>query len=334
MWTALKWSAVGLSMLAALPAWAQTELKVSTFVPPGDAILAIVEAWGEEITERSGGELTFAFFPASQMGTPDQQFDLARAGVADISLFIHGFVPGRFPMLELSYLPGVFDGVTSEQGATVLAALADQYLAAEQAGTKILALAPTSKVLIFSRSDYSTLASLSGQRLRHPGSVVGDTFQALGAVPVGVPSPEMSDALERGIVDGLGISWQAANDWGIQDVGTHVLDVPMGVVTYGLVMNQARYDSLSDELKALIDETSAGLSTAIARELDAEEERAKAEISANFTTTQFSAEDLAALETLFEERRTAAIDVLESGGQLPARAFYDALVAGVDALRN
>ena len=37
--------------------WAET-LKISTFVPPKHAFNVMLEAWGEELAEKSGGELT------------------------------------------------------------------------------------------------------------------------------------------------------------------------------------------------------------------------------------------------------------------------------------
>ena len=64
--------------------WAET-LKISTFVPPKHAFNVMLEAWGEELAEKSGGELTVEIFPSGQLGPPPRQFDLVKNGVADIA---------------------------------------------------------------------------------------------------------------------------------------------------------------------------------------------------------------------------------------------------------
>lgn len=68
-----------------------------------------LEAWGEELSKRSNGRLKLAIFPAAQMGPMPRQYDLARTGVADIAFFLHGALPGRFPLTEISHLPYAFN---------------------------------------------------------------------------------------------------------------------------------------------------------------------------------------------------------------------------------
>ena len=96
-------------------------LKVSTFVPPKHAFNRMLKAWGEELSEKSGGELKVEIFPAGQLGPPPRQFDLVRAGGADVSVVLHGATPGRFPLSELAGLPlttpseGAASAVTSRR---------------------------------------------------------------------------------------------------------------------------------------------------------------------------------------------------------------------------
>ncbi|MBR9763380.1 MAG: TRAP transporter substrate-binding protein [Rhodobacteraceae bacterium] len=326
-------AAAGLALMATGPAMAE-ELKVSTFVVADQSLLKAVEAWGAEIEKRSGGALSFVYFPSSQMGPPNRQFDLARTGVADIALFLHGFTPGRFPLTELTYLPGVFEGVTVEQGAAAMWALSQDYLAAEHPGTHLLAVTPTGSARIFSQARFDSIESLAGRRIRHPGAVIADTYAALGAVPVGVPPQEMADAAQRGIVDGLGVSFQAANDWKLEGISDHVLDVDFGVASFALVMNQARYDSLPEDLRSLIDETSGeALSRALGAATDASEDEDRARFAEISTIISPGADEMARFEQVFAARRDEGVAALEADG-LPARAFFDRLESTLDSLRE
>jgi len=69
--------------LMAGPTLAET-LKVTTFLPPMHTFTKAVTAWGEELTEKSNGELEFEMFPAAQLGPPPRQFDIVRSGGADM----------------------------------------------------------------------------------------------------------------------------------------------------------------------------------------------------------------------------------------------------------
>ena len=96
--------------LASLGAMAQTiELKVSHYLPPNHQMHKQLEAWSAELAQRSNGRLRLAIFPAAQMGPMPRQYDLARTGVADIAFFLHGALPGRFPLTEISHLPYAFN---------------------------------------------------------------------------------------------------------------------------------------------------------------------------------------------------------------------------------
>ena len=92
--------------LLASPVHAQTyEIKVAHFVPAGHPISKYLEAWGQELEKKSNGRFVVKQFPGGQLGPPPKYYDIARTGQADITWFVHGFTPGRFPLTEVSNLP-------------------------------------------------------------------------------------------------------------------------------------------------------------------------------------------------------------------------------------
>lgn len=318
---------VGFATLVAIPAMAKEELKVTTFVVPDQALLKVVQEWAKDLEEKSDGELSFVFFPSSQMGPPDRQFDLARTGVADLALFLHGFSPGRFPLTEVGYLPGLF--TNAETGGRAMWEVADHF-ASEHAGTKILAIHPTGPIRVFSRNkSFPSMAELSGQRVRHGGSAVAESLRSLNAVPVAVPAPEMNDALLKGLIDGIATSYEAVGDWKMEDTVTDVLETPIGVATFALVINQARYDALPENLRELIDSTSGSpLSMALGRSTEARETEMTTLLEQkNVKVTKPEGAALEEINAALEARTEKEIEALEARG-LPAREVYDKLKSG------
>src|SRR5467141_1549671 len=164
------------------------EVKVAEFVGPQHFMTKWLVQWGERLEKTSNGRLVFNHFPGAQMAPAPAHYDLARSGQADVSWFLHGGTPGRFPLTEIINLP--FMVGSSEIGTKVIndAELRAKYLDAEHKGLKILLLFThqpggphTTKKAIRNLDDFK------GLRLRFASPTVRDLVAALGATPVGVP---------------------------------------------------------------------------------------------------------------------------------------------------
>src|SRR3990172_366039 len=92
---------------AVLPAQAQDkfEVKVAAFVGAQHFMSKWLVTWGERLEKASNGRLVFKHSPGAQMAPPPAHYDLARTGRAEVSWFLHGGTPGRFPLTELISLP-------------------------------------------------------------------------------------------------------------------------------------------------------------------------------------------------------------------------------------
>ena len=198
-------------------------------------------------------DLSIKIFPAGQMGPAPRQFDLARTGVADIAVIFTGLTPGRFPLTELSNVPGILKGNYS--GSLALSDLGPKLFASEYPGVKLINIVPIQTEII-SRSKITSANDLKGKRIRAAGAVQSDVLKALGAVPTLVQPGDMNDALSKGMVDGLSTAYSGIDSWKLDDVGKFVAEGDMGSVTFATVMNQKAYNSLPADLKHLIDETS------------------------------------------------------------------------------
>jgi TRAP-type C4-dicarboxylate transport system substrate-binding protein len=85
-------------------------------------------------------------------------------------------------------------------------------------------------------------------------------IEAWGAQPVGMPVPELPQALSKGVVDGALIPFEVVLPLKVHELTKQSIEGPdgrrFGTTVFGYLMNQERYESLPDDLKAIIDANS------------------------------------------------------------------------------
>jgi TRAP-type C4-dicarboxylate transport system substrate-binding protein len=106
-----------------------------------------------------------------------------------------------------------------------------------------------------------TMADLKGLKVRAPTRQTNRFLAALGATPVAMPVPQVSEALAKGVIDGAVVPYEVVPSVKIQDIvkfhsETDPAEPAFYTATFMFVMNKARYDSLPPELKKVIDANS------------------------------------------------------------------------------
>lgn len=230
-------------------------LKLSSYVPSLHHQHAVTFVnWAKDLQRRSSGRLVLDLYPAEQLGKLSQQYNLVRRGDVDIAFFMHGIPAGRFPLMELTHLPMLFN--SGEQTSQVLMDLVPEYLAAEHKGVKILYLIGHSPgVMHTSKRAVRVPEDLRGLRIRHPSAVIGETLRAWGASPAGMPVSELAGNLEKGVIDGLVIPYDGVLAFRLAPYIRYSTELLSYVNSFGVVMNQSSYDSLPPDLQRLIDDT-------------------------------------------------------------------------------
>jgi TRAP-type C4-dicarboxylate transport system substrate-binding protein len=230
-------------------------LKLSNHMPSLHHQNAVTfAAWAAEIAARSGGRLQIDIYPAEQLGKLSQQYNLVRRGDVDIALIMQGIPAGRFPLIELTHLPVLFE--SGEQSSQVLTALVPEYLGAEHKGVKVLYLFGHSPgVMHTSSRAVRRPDDVQGLRIRHPSSVVGETLRAWGASPAGMPVSELAGNLEKGVIDGLVIPYDGVLAFRLAPYIDYSTELLSYVNSFGVVMNQDSFDRLPADLQQLIEDT-------------------------------------------------------------------------------
>ena len=106
-----------------------------------------------------------------------------------------------------------------------------------------------------------TMADLKGLKLRAPTRQTSRMLAALGATPVAMPVPQVSEALSKGVIDGAVVPYEVVPSVKIQEIVKYHSETDPGepalyTATFMFVMNKVKYDGLAPELKKVIDNNS------------------------------------------------------------------------------
>ncbi|GJL83682.1 MAG: C4-dicarboxylate ABC transporter [marine bacterium B5-7] len=220
----------------------------------------VIEPWAQKLAEQSDGRIKVEIYPQMQLGgKPPQLLDQVRDGLADIVWALPGYTAGRFPKISVFELP--FMVSNAEATSQALQAYYEKYARDEFADYHVLWFHTHARGLLHTREKpITTVEDFQGLKMRAANRSVGDALQALGASPVFMPVPALPEALSKGVVDGAAIPWEIVPALKVQELAPNHSVIPgeRGLYTavFVFAMNKEKYESLPDDLKAIIDQNS------------------------------------------------------------------------------
>lgn len=234
----------------------------------------ILKPWCDKLAADSKDRIKCQIFPAMQLGgTPAQLIDQAKDGVVDVVFTLPGYTAGRFPIMEVFELP--FMTHSAEGSAHAAWQFYEKYARKEFKDVKPLMFSMHDEGYVHTRKKpIKTMADLKGLKMRAPTRMSTKLLAALGATPVAMPLPSVPDAMSKGVIDGFLLPWEVIPSVKLQElVRYHAETDPSRPALYSalfvLAMNQAKYDGLPADLKAIIDKNSGeGLSTSAGHQWD------------------------------------------------------------------
>lgn len=253
--------ASGVSLATASLAQNTVTLRLHHFGAPTTPVqVDYLEPWAERIEAQSNGAIQIDLFPAMQLGgSAPSLFDQAKDGVVDIAWTLLSYTPNRFPASEAFDLP--FLPTTGEATSMAAHEYAMQHMQDSLEGIYPIAVFAHTPGKIHTKDvTISSAEEVNGLTLRAPSKAMNGFFAHLGARVVGMPFPQIPEAVSRGVIDGLTLPFESADSLGVLDMahnhtffeGDHGLYTAMMV----LAMDQDAYDKLSPQLKQVIDDNS------------------------------------------------------------------------------
>lgn len=214
----------------------------------------MLEPWARQVEKNSGGKVKIEIFPSMSLGgKPPELIHQARDGVVDLVWTVNGYTAGLFPRTEVFELPFIH---TNDPAATSRA-MYDMFeadLKPEYEGVEVMFLhVHAGQAIHMVDKLVRKPDELQGLKMRIPTRTGAWIIEALGASPVGMPVPQLPQALAKKIVDGAFIPWEIIPPLKIQDQTKYQIEgtekARFGTTTFQVSMNKARWDGLPDEIK-------------------------------------------------------------------------------------
>lgn len=271
------------TVLAAAPAGAQEySFRFVSLTPESGYVHdQHLRTFAEAVEADSDGRIAIDLQPVGVYGKPAQYHDLVKNGVIDMAWTVQGYTSGAFPQSSVVELPFLFE--TGEEGSDILWRMYEEgHFDGDYGDVKPIALYTHRPYALFTTGEeVRTPEDLEGLKLRTPSAVVGQSLEAMGAVPVGLPVTEIAENLRRGVIDGSVYPYEAIELFGLEEQVESLTDLRVAAPRFMVIMNRAKYEALPEDLQAVIDRHSGhALSVAIGAGLDEEERKLMEEYAA------------------------------------------------------
>lgn len=271
-------------------------VKVATFVPEQSVGVArVIRPWMVATQNDVGAKARFQGFWGGSLGKDAfKQFDLVRAGVADVAWILPGYHGRQFEDMQLFELPFLFENAT--EAALVGWQLCEKKMLRGLEDVHLVGFFASEVSNLWLANPLKSLDELKGKKIRSVGAVHAEWLKVMGASAETMDSPEMNEGLQRRTLDGVIQSWSGMRTFKTLPLVRQNQLAPVGVIPFLLLMNRKTFDGLPKDVQDAVMKhggTSFARSAGAAYEGVGQEIRASVEKEARIQLTELSAADKA-----------------------------------------
>lgn len=204
--------------------------------------------------ELTNGKVKIEYYPAEQLGKLKDLLNLTSQGVADIAYVAPTFLAGQLPLNTVMVLPNY---TTAKEGSAIYHRLAGSVLMDEfkKYGVRPIFVYTTPQYDVGTvKKQIKSPGDLKGMKIKTSGGIYDKIAQKYGVTPVVVPSPEIYEATQRGIVEGNFLSYVSVKGYRVYELEKyHTLGAAFGGYPVAYVINEKTWEKLpADIQKALL----------------------------------------------------------------------------------
>ncbi len=253
-------SALALGVSATASFAQEVTLSLEHFLPAqANVPVQILDVWADKIEADSDGRIKIDRYPAMSLGgSPPELADHIQDGIVDIGWTVVGYTPGRFPSTEVFELPFMVDDARAASYA-FYTMFEEHMKDTEFADLHILGTWVHGPGMFHTNEPVVHPSDLEGMKIRGGSRLVNQLLELVGATPVGMPVPAVSEALSKGVIDGTTIPWEVTAALKVPELvhnHTEMEGPALYTLTFILAMNKDRYEGMPADLQAIIDQNS------------------------------------------------------------------------------
>ena len=187
-------------------------IRAATFTPERSITVRFAfKPWIAAVEKELGGDVKIQGYWGGSLGrNPRKQLDLVLDGVADVASVVPGYTPGKFPGFGIFELPYMFRSGTEASEAMWRMLQANQLKGFDK--VKVVGFYATDTYGFHTKKPMKSLDDLKGMKIRIAGPVQAETAKFFGAVPIGMPITQATEALSRGVIDGGLFGYSGVDD--------------------------------------------------------------------------------------------------------------------------
>jgi len=280
--------AVAASLIVLMPVGAKQakakpiSLNVYYHGSPSGGHALFYQAWIKKVEEATGGRVKMTFYPGAVLGPPMEAYEMIKEGAVHMGCIIPGFYPGRFPLTNVVQLP--FLGLPSgEVGSRIFWELYEKTpeFKADYPDVKVLNLYTDAPTPIGTNKPVRVAGDIKGMKIRSLAGAPTEMLKELGASPTLMPPGEIYTSMDRGVIDGWMISWEACGGHRLYEVTDYWTTAYMYQPALAFLMNLDAWKGLPSDIQKIFDEHAGAAGSAFfGREFDRYNDEVKTKVGA------------------------------------------------------
>lgn len=222
--------------------------------PKGWGAVEALQPWVKKVEEATKGQVAIDVFYSQTLVKGVDTWNALKSGVADMGWCIQGYWTDMTPLAEAVILPSI-PFKTGEKGSEVLWKLYEKFPDIQKQFKDVhpvLFWTSHPYFLLTTKKQVKTVEDMKGLKIRVTGGPQFEQMKALGAVPVLIPMPDVYQALEKGVVDGMAAPWEAILSFRFYEVAKFYSMVPLCAVYHSISMSNRKWSSLPKDIQTQI----------------------------------------------------------------------------------
>lgn len=227
--------------------------------------------WSTELARLSAGRFTGSIVPFDRAGVPSaDMLRMIQLGVVPFGTILLSSLSSHYPQYSAPDLAGLNpDMATLQRNLNAFRPFLEHELRVKH-HIEALAVYVYPAQVVFCRDPFRRLDDLSGRRIRVSSPTQSDFIAALGGEPVLSAFPQIISSMNSRLIDCAITGTMSGHTIGLHRVSTHIhaMAINWGLAVFGA--NQAAWNTLPPELKALLRQELPRLERAIWQESENE----------------------------------------------------------------
>lgn len=234
------------------------DLQYSTFTGPNNPTQEAFEWWIDEVEARTDGRVKVEPFYSEALLAGADTLQGLQDGRTDLATVGGSFSPENF-LSQVVAVPFVTTNAEAQMRAfnDLYAENEDFRNEWESKNAHVLMFPPNTPNIIGTKKMIDSLDDLKGLQIRASG-FISNALNAIGANAIALPSPEIYESVERGVIDGYsGFTFDYVVDFKLNEVAPFITNSGLGnYVVAPIVIRQDLWDEMPEDIQQVLTEVS------------------------------------------------------------------------------